>query len=182
MVFIYDNLFYIMGRKANLDTTDGLLYRKEIETGISGKARKMDYQKLMMDKDYIWKLDIILEEAVQDFEMSYKIGFVFDPSTYNEKLDQLVKESRSQQMRLGDVTEKLNEEMLGVHNSYDENLTFSPFEFEATLTKFEKKSLGKQALQFCVDMDAAIAISKLGGFLDKTAIVLRAYTAVKEEE
>ncbi len=34
---------------------------EKVETGRRGRVRKIEFRKLMMDKDYVWKLEFIVK-------------------------------------------------------------------------------------------------------------------------
>jgi len=153
---------------------EALQWPKEINVGRIGTQRPIEFQKLMMDKDYVWKLEVILSGTVDEFEMFYDVSLVLDPAEYNRQLKFLVAEANSKQMSLESITGKIATEMGNIHHKYEnETQIFAPVDFRAALLKMEKKAVGKQLLQLCIDTDAAVKISKLVNNLDKAAIVLR---------
>jgi len=165
-------------------TNLGIFLGPEINVGRVGKLRSIDFQKLIMDKDYVWKLEVLLNSNIEEFEMFYDVSIVLDPKEQNRQLDVLVKKATGKQLNMETITGEIQRSMENIHNEYENNLKiFPPVDFKAGLIKMEKKSGGKQLIQLCVDTEAAIKISKLTENLDKAAIVLKPQrTAHNEDE
>lgn len=153
-----------------------ILPPEKADVGRKGEVRKIDFRKIEMDKDFVWKLTFLVHGRLKDVRMSYACAFVLDPTEMNENLEKLKK---NPQRPLGGETETFGQ-MRAWHDQYArESSDFGITDFAAALIKVENKPLNFQLVQLRVSNQSAMNISELGTLLEKAAIVLR---PVSDEE
>lgn len=99
-------IFLLMAIKKDPAVLQGMAAvfgNREVDFGKPGIFRPIEFRKLMMDKDYIWKLEVVLKGRVDEVEMQYDVSIILDPTSYNEQIDHLWNEANSAQMKMESI-------------------------------------------------------------------------------